>query len=65
MAINFILCPDPGCDSQAEVVSEDLWPSTTGGVFMAKVVGVCGHWFLMPAWQLELTEHASEFPLAS
>jgi hypothetical protein len=21
---------------------------------MAKVVGTCGHWFLMPAWKLDL-----------
>jgi hypothetical protein len=65
MAFEIITCPENGCSEQAEIVDEQLWPSTSGGVFMAKVVGVCGHWFLMPAWQLELAEYAGEFPLAS
>ena len=65
MAIDLIMCPEPGCHGQAEIVDEEMWPSTSGGVFMAKVVGACGHWFLMPAWQLQLGAYANEFPLAS
>lgn len=65
MSVNLTICPDPGCTAQAEIVDEQLWPSTGGGVFMAKVIGVCGHWFLMPAWQVELGAFAHEFPLAS
>jgi hypothetical protein len=65
MGFELITCPEAGCTEQAEIVHEELWPSTSGGVFMAKVVGVCGHWFLMPAWQSELAAYANEFPLAS
>jgi len=65
MAVEFITCPETGCCEAAEIVEEQLWPSTSGGVFMAKVVGVCGHCFLMPAWGLQLGDHAGEFPLAS
>lgn len=65
MAINLIMCPEAGCHAQAEIVAEELWPSTSGGVFMAKVIGACGHWFLMPAWQLELGAYVAEFSIAS
>jgi hypothetical protein len=65
MAFEPITCPAPGCNEQAEIVEEHLWPSTSGGVFMAKVVGVCRHWFLMPARRLQLSDHGAEFPLAS
>ena len=65
MAINLTICPETDCTQPAEILEEQLWPSTSGGVFMAKVVGSCGHWFLMPAWQVELADYATEFPLAS
>lgn len=48
MELKLTVCPESGCDAPADVVSEDLWPSTDGGIVMAKVVGSCGHWFLMP-----------------
>jgi hypothetical protein len=54
MDVKITGCPETGCSAPAEVVEEELWPSTNGGVLMAKVVGSCGHWFLMPAWQLDL-----------
>ncbi len=54
MDAKFIACPEAGCDRPAEVVQEDMWPSTQGGLVMAKVVGACGHNFLMPAWKLDL-----------
>jgi hypothetical protein len=47
-------CPERGCTAPAEVIEEDLWPSTQGGLMMAKVEGSCGHRFLMPAWKLDL-----------
>jgi hypothetical protein len=54
MDIRLIGCPEEGCGLPAEVVHEEMWPSTDGGLMMAKVVGTCGHWFLMPAWKLDL-----------
>lgn len=54
MDAKFIECPENGCGSPAEVVDEELWPSTGGGLMMAKVAGVCGHNFLMPAWKLDI-----------
>jgi hypothetical protein len=49
-------CPERGCHAPAEVVDSQTWASTDGGLVMVKVIGVCGHWFLMPAEQLELVE---------
>ncbi len=54
MTGKYIGCPESGCASPSEVVDEELWPSTGGGVMMARVVGVCGHNFLMPAWKLDV-----------
>ncbi len=59
MSTHFTICPEPGCQAAASIEREEMWPSTDGGVIMAKVIGVCGHWFLMPAWQLDLG-HALE-----
>lgn len=54
MRFNPTKCPEPACDAPAEIVEEHMLPSTTGGMIMAKVIGLCGHWFMMPAWQLDL-----------
>lgn len=54
MEFKFTSCPEDGCNAHSEVVEEEMWPSTNGGMIMAKVIGVCGHWFLMPAWKLNL-----------
>lgn len=56
MNMKLTQCPEEGCDAHSEVVDEQMWPSTHGGVIMAKVIGVCGHVFVMPAWQLDLNE---------
>lgn len=58
MELKLTVCPESECDAPAEAISEDLWPSTDGGIVMAKVVGCCGHWFLMPADRLAFQELA-------
>lgn len=65
MTTNFTTCPEPNCITPAAIEGEEMWPSTSGGMMMAKVVGACGHWFMMPAWQLDLAEVVAEFRLAS
>jgi hypothetical protein len=52
--MKLIECPERDCSAPAEVIDEEIWPSTQGGLMMARVEGTCGHRFLMPAWQLEL-----------
>ncbi len=56
MSGRFIGCPEIGCSSPAEIVSEELWPSTDGGMVMARIFGACGHNFLLPAEKLEVHE---------
>lgn len=55
MSTYFTYCPSPGCEAAATVERHDLWPSTDGEVLMAKVIGVCGHWFNLPASALDLS----------
>ena len=54
MSLRYVGCPEPGCDAPSAVIDEEMWSSTTGGLVMAKVMGSCGHGFLMPAWKLDL-----------
>jgi pheromone shutdown protein TraB len=38
-----VVCPEPGCEVAAEVVSRWVWPSTDGPVEHVKVYCVQGH----------------------
>ena len=38
-----VVCPEPGCEVAAEVVSRWVWPSTDGPVEHVKVCCVQGH----------------------
>ncbi len=54
MHMKVVECPEQDCTAPAEVIDEEMWPSTQGGMMMGRVEGTCGHRFLMPAWQLDL-----------
>ena len=38
-----VVCPEPGCDAAAEIVSRWVWPSTDGPVEHVKTSCVRGH----------------------
>ena len=38
-----VVCPEPGCEVAAEIVSRWVWPSTGGPVEHVKVYCVAGH----------------------
>jgi hypothetical protein len=48
MAITITSCPELGCDAPAELIDEVAMTSTDGEVVMVRVVGACGHRFVMP-----------------
>ena len=51
MAITITSCPEHGCGAPAELIDHVAMTSTDGEVVMVRVVGVCGHRFVMPhAW---------------
>ena len=51
MAITITSCPEHGCGAPAEVIDQLEFASTDGDVVMARVIGACGHRFVMPlAW---------------
>ena len=51
MAITITSCPEHGCGTPAEVIEQLELASTDRDVVMARVIGACGHRFVMPlAW---------------
>jgi hypothetical protein len=48
MTIVVTSCPQAGCDAPAELIDEVVMTSTDGEVVMVRVVGSCGHRFVMP-----------------
>jgi hypothetical protein len=43
MVNEIVVCPEPGCEVAAEVVSRWVWPSTDGPVEHVRVDCVAGH----------------------
>jgi hypothetical protein len=41
--IQIVVCPEPGCDAAAEIVSRWVWPSTDGPVEHVKTNCLLGH----------------------
>jgi hypothetical protein len=48
MAITITSCPEHGCGAPAELIDEVAMTATDGEVIMVRVVGACGHRFVMP-----------------
>jgi hypothetical protein len=56
MVNQIVVCPEPGCEVAAEIVSRWVWPSTDGPVEHVKVFCLQGHaravvsaWLVTPA----------------
>jgi pheromone shutdown protein TraB len=56
MVNQIVVCPEPGCEVAAEVVSRWVWPSTDGPIEHVKVFCLQGHartvlsaWVVAPA----------------
>ena len=46
---SLIACPEPGCDTIAEIVDRVEVGSTEGPVEIVKTMCVHRHWFMLPA----------------
>jgi hypothetical protein len=63
-----VVCPEPGCEVAAEVVSRWVWPSTDGPVEHVKLYCVAGHartvlsaWLVTPARSARVTHPSARW----